>query len=76
MKIFVKAKPSSREEKIEQADAVNFIVSVKEPPVQGRANEAIIRVLAGYFDVPYSAVRIISGYTSRQKIIEITRFGE
>ena len=71
MKIKVKAKPNSKEEKVIKIDDFNFVVSVKEPPVQGRANEAIIRVLSEYFGVLKSQVRIASGWTSRQKIIEI-----
>ncbi len=71
MRINVKAKPGAREEKIEKLDESSFIVSVKEPPVQGRANQAIIKSLAEYFDVPSSSIRIISGHTSRQKVVEI-----
>lgn len=73
MKISIKAKPNSREEKVEQITEAEFIVSVKEPPVQGRANEAIIRILADYFNVSKSQVRIVSGWTSRQKVIEVIR---
>jgi len=57
MKIFVKAKPNAK--------------SVKEPPRQGRANAAIARALAEYFGVPLSSVRIISGFSSKQKIFEV-----
>lgn len=71
MKIFIKAKPNSKENKVEKVDDLNFIVSVKEPPVQGRANQAIIRALAEYFNVSLSRLRIISGHTSRQKIVEV-----
>ena len=71
MKISVKAKPNSREDKVEKIDDSNFVVSIKEPPVQGRANEAIIRVLAEYFGVSKSQVRIVSGWTSQQKVIEL-----
>lgn len=71
MRISVKAKPNSREEKIEKISEEEFVVSVKEPPVQGRANEAIIRALAEYFGVSKFQVRIISGWTSRQKIVEV-----
>ncbi len=71
MKIFVKAKPGAKEEKVEKIDDIHFAVSVKEPPVQGKANQAIIKALAEYFTVPSSNVRIIAGLTSRQKIIEI-----
>lgn len=72
MKIFVKAKPGSREELVEKITETDFVVSVKEPPVQGRANAAIQRALAEYFSVAPSRVRIISGYTSRSKVIEIS----
>ena len=71
MRIRVKAKPSSQEEKVEKVSDNEFIVSVKEPPVKGQANAAIIKALAGHFDVPASSVRIVLGYTSRQKVFEI-----
>ncbi len=68
MKIFVKAKPSSREEYVEKVDDTHFLVSVKEPPVQGRANKAIIKVLEGYFGKPAT---LVSGFSSKQKVFEI-----
>lgn len=71
MKIFVKAKPSSREEKVEKIDENNFVVSVKEPAQKGMANLAIRNALAIYFKTGTTNVIIISGYTSRNKIIEI-----
>jgi uncharacterized protein (TIGR00251 family) len=73
MKINVKAKPSSREEKVEKIDENNFTVSVKEPPVQGRANLAIRNALAIYFKTGTANVKIVSGHTSRSKIIEIIK---
>lgn len=72
MKIFVTAKPNSREEKVEQIDSDHFKVSVKEAPIQGMANDAIIKALSEYFKVPKSNVKIIFGHTSRQKIIDIS----
>ena len=69
MKINVKAKPNAREEKIEEVGPGEFVVSVKEPPVQGKANLAIIRALSEYFHT--LNIRIVSGYTSRNKIIEV-----
>ena len=71
MKINVKAKPSSREEKVEKIDENNFTVSVKEPPVQGRANLAIRNALAIYFKTGTANVKIVSGHISRSKIIDI-----
>ena len=72
MKIFVKAKPNAREEKVEKVDETHFVVSVKEPPVQGKANAAIIKALAKYFDVAPSSVRLVSGFAFREKVFEIT----
>ncbi len=71
MKIFVKAKPGSREDKIEKIDDAHFAVSVKEPPIQGMANRAIVRLLADYFKTDIARVRIIFGATARNKIVEI-----
>ena len=70
-KIFVKAKPGAREAGVERLDATHFNVAVKEPPIQGKANAAILRALVEYFQVGAGCVRIVSGHTSRQKIVEI-----
>jgi len=84
MRILVKAKPRSKVEKVERVgqptldlggkktELVVYKVSVKEPPVDGRANEAVVKALAKYFDVAISNVRLVSGETSRQKIFEIS----
>ena len=71
MKVFVKAKPSSKKESIKKLSETNFEICVKEPPVKGRANAAIMTALARHFGVPLSSIRIISGHASRQKIVEI-----
>lgn len=73
MKIFVKAKPNSKNEGIKKLSETNLEVCVKEPPVKGRANAAIIEALAKHFKVPLSKVRLISGFSSKQKIIEIEK---
>jgi len=71
MKIFVKARPNSKEENVKKLSETNFEICVKEPPVKGKANAAIVKALARHFGVPLSSVKIISGHASRQKIIEI-----
>lgn len=73
MKIFLKVKPRAKIDKIEKISENVFHVSIKEPPEQGRANEAVISTLAEYFDISRSSIKIISGATSRQKIIEILK---
>jgi uncharacterized protein (TIGR00251 family) len=71
MKIFVKAKPNAKEESVEKIDENNYVVSVKEPPVKGKANEAIRNALAMHFKTASARVKIVSGFSSRNKIIEI-----
>lgn len=71
MKLFIKAKPNAKENSVVKISDAEFEVRVKEPPVQGRANSAIIEALAEYFKISKSQVRIISGFASRKKIIEI-----
>lgn len=41
------------------------------PAVEGKANEALVEFLAGYFGVPKRNVRIASGLKSRQKRVII-----
>ncbi len=71
MKIFISAKPASREDRVEKIDETHFTVRVTEPPVQGRANRAITKLLAEYFGTSVSNIKIISGFTSKQKIVEV-----
>jgi uncharacterized protein len=46
-------------------------VRLTAPPVEDRANDALLRLLAGHLNVPRSAVRIIAGGKSRAKRVEI-----
>lgn len=71
MQIKVKVKPNSKIQKIEEAADRSLIVYLKSPPVDGKANEELIKVLSENFHVPQSRIRIKSGLSSRQKLIEI-----
>jgi len=70
MKIQVKVKPNSKTEELSR-EGDSFIVKVKEPPKEGKANQAVIKLLAEHFGVPHSQVRILSGLRSRTKIIGV-----
>ena len=71
MKIFVKAKPLAYSEKVEVVDKDHLTVSVKEPPIQGKANAAITLAIAKHFGVSPASVRLISGFASRQKVFDV-----
>ncbi len=46
-------------------------VRLTAPPVEGRANEALRRLLAARLNIPASAVRILAGERSRVKRVEV-----
>jgi len=71
MKIQVKVKPNSKTEELSQEGNL-FLVKVKEPPKEGKANQAVIKLLTQHFGVSQSQVKILSGLKSRNKVIEIT----
>lgn len=66
----ITVKPKSRVEKVEKTDR-GYIVYVKEPPVENKANKGVIRVLSEYLDIPKSLITIVSGMKSKQKIVEV-----
>lgn len=55
----------------EGEDAV-LKVALAAPPVEGRANETLIRFFAEILEVPRSAVAIVSGDQSRNKVVRIS----
>lgn len=71
MKISVKVKTKAKEERVEKIGENSFSVWVKEPAEKGRANKAVIKALAKYFNIPQAGLRIVSGAASKQKIIAI-----
>jgi len=70
MKIQVKVKPNAKTAEVSHEGA-SFVVKVKEPPREGKANQAVIKLLAEHFGVPKSQVRILSGFKSKNKVIEV-----
>ncbi len=83
MKIIVKAKTKAKVERVERINQPNlglensktelavYKVSVREAPVACKANHAIIKALAVYFDTAQARIQLITGQTSKQKIFEI-----
>jgi uncharacterized protein len=67
----VKVHPRAKKDAItgELGDALK--VSLTNPPVDGRANEACIEFFAKLLKVPRSSVTIASGQTSRNKVIRV-----
>jgi uncharacterized protein (TIGR00251 family) len=86
VKIIIHAKTRAKEEKVlritqDQLDLQTgqnnkmpeYKVWVKAPAVDGKANEAIIKALAEYFEITQSQVKLISGKISKKKVFEISK---
>ncbi len=50
-------------------------VRVTEAPERGRANDAVLRLLAQVLAVPRDALTLVSGHSGREKIVELTGVG-
>ena len=73
MKISAKIKPNSRhrEEAIANDDG-SLTIYTKAPAIEGRANLAAVKLVAKYYGVAPSQVRLVRGAASRSKVFEIT----
>ena len=70
MRISVTVKTNASESRVEKIGDNDYMVMIKEPPKQGRANAALLKLLSRHFE---GRARIISGVTSRKKFIEIKK---
>jgi uncharacterized protein (TIGR00251 family) len=67
----IKVKPGSRVDELTQLDDGTWQARVKAPPVDGKANEALIALVATHFGVRKAQVSIKSGASSRLKRVSI-----
>ena len=72
MRYFVEVKFNSSA-KI-QLNGNEIIISIKSEPKHGKANKEMIKKISDFFGVPENSIHIISGLTSRKKIIEIQNY--
>ena len=67
----VKVHPRARKNAITGVMGEALKLSLTAPPVEGRANQAVIEFFAELFEIPRSSVTIASGETSRNKVVRI-----
>jgi uncharacterized protein (TIGR00251 family) len=68
----VRLTPRARAERIDGVAAGALKVSVTAPATENRANEALLRLLAQEWRLARSAVSIVRGARSRDKLVDIT----
>ena len=71
MRVRVKAKPNAKRNKISDLGDNFFEISVKSPPIKGRANKEIVSLLAEYFKINQSQIKMIVGRSARLKLFDL-----
>ena len=72
MRITITVKPSSKKGSLVQPDLLGgYLVYVREPAQEGKANRAVTEMLAEFFDLPKTQVVLIRGATSKIKVFGI-----
>ena len=67
----VKVIPRSSKNQVFVLGPGDLKVKLTAPPVEGKANEALIKVLAEHFQVKKSSLRIVAGGAARNKVVEV-----
>lgn len=69
MKLVLKVKPGAKQNRVEKIAENQFKVWVKAPPAEGRANQAVIEILAEYLNLPKSKLEIVQGLSGKSKVV-------
>jgi uncharacterized protein (TIGR00251 family) len=75
-RVTVKVHPRARRSGIAGRLGEAWKLDLNAPPVDGKANEECIRFFAELAGVPRSRVRIVTGATSRLKVVEVVGFDQ
>ncbi len=67
----VKVKPRSKASALVQEGDGTWTARIKAPPVDGKANEELVRLVAAHHGCPRSAVTIRSGASARLKLVAV-----
>ena len=67
----IRVQPRASRNEVSGYDGQVLRVRVTAPPEDGRANDALVTLLAEALDVPRSLVRILRGHTARNKVVSV-----
>lgn len=68
----LRIQPGARREGVVGRYGEAIKVAIAAPAVDGKANEALIRLLSSLLGVPRSQVEVVAGETSRSKLVRVT----
>jgi uncharacterized protein YggU (UPF0235/DUF167 family) len=74
MKISVVAHPNSKKPRVEKDLVGDLHVYVNYPPLEGKANDEILKSLAKFLNVKKNSISLIRGQKSKRKVFEVAEF--
>ena len=72
VRLSVRVQPRAARNEIAGAYGDGIKVRLVAPPVEGAANDALVKFLARALDIPANAITIVAGASSRSKIVQLT----
>jgi uncharacterized protein (TIGR00251 family) len=72
----VRIQPRSSKNGVTRMEDGSLKIRLTAPPVDGAANEALVKFLSDTFSVSKSQIEIVSGHTSREKRVKISGMGD
>lgn len=67
----VRVIPNARKSEFSGYREDEHVLRLNAPPSEGKANRAALEFVSEFFDVPRTAIRLVSGEKSRHKVFEI-----
>jgi uncharacterized protein (TIGR00251 family) len=69
--IAIRLKPGAKQDRIDAGEGAEIGIAVTSPPVEGKANTHLIKLLSKTLGVPKSSCSIIKGAGSRSKVVDV-----
>lgn len=69
--IQIKVKPNARVREFEELSDGTWLARIKAPPIDGKANEELVALIAEHFGVRKTQVSIKSGASGRMKLVRL-----
>ena len=71
MRLQVRVRPGAKLNAVSGRDADLLTIAITAPPIEGRANEGLVRFLDEELGIPRRQIQVVRGATSRLKLLEI-----
>lgn len=75
VRLTVQITPAAKKNEVIGLLGSELKIRLQAPPIEGKANAALVRYIAASVGVPKSRVQVVHGHTSRRKVVEISVAG-